>query len=203
MTDEEEQSLLGRYASNPRRLREWTNPFRGRRIETCRAQLQRFLTSKAGHYSILLLVSLDVSCIFADFIINLFTCEARSPHSAWGTALEALGIVSLVFSCLFMVELLASIWAFGAAYFKSKFHCFDALIIVAGFVVDVLLRGVIEEVASLVVILRLWRVVKIIEELSVGAQEQMEDLLERVADLQKENEELKTELDALKATANK
>jgi voltage-gated hydrogen channel 1 len=69
--------------------------------------------------------------------------------------------------------------------------------------VDVLLRGVIEEVASLVVILRLWRVVKIIEELSVGAQEQMEDLIEKVTDLQWENEELKAELKALKATANK
>lgn len=68
---------------------------------------------------------------------------------------------------------------------------------------DVLLRGVIEEVASLVVILRLWRVVKIIEELSVGAQEQMEDLIEKVTDLQRENEELKAELEALKATANK
>jgi cell division protein FtsB len=69
--------------------------------------------------------------------------------------------------------------------------------------VDVLLRGVIEEVASLVVILRLWRVVKIIEELSVGAQEQMEDLAEKVTDLQRENEELKAEVKALKATANK
>ena len=68
---------------------------------------------------------------------------------------------------------------------------------------DVLLRGVIEEVASLVVILRLWRVVKIIEELSVGAQEQMEDLIEKVTDLQRENEELKAEVKALKATANK
>ena len=68
---------------------------------------------------------------------------------------------------------------------------------------DVLLRGVIEEVASLVVILRLWRVAKIIEELSVGAQEQMEDLIEKVTDLQRENEELKAELEALKATTNK
>jgi len=200
---DEEQPLLDAYAPNQPRLCQRVNPFRGPRIARSRAQLRRFLTSRAGHYSVLLLVSLDVSCIFADFIINLFTCEARSAQSAWNTALEALGIVSLVFSCLFMVELLASIWAFGAAYFKSKFHCFDALIIVAGFVVDVLLRGVIEEVASLVVILRLWRVVKIIEELSVGAQEQMEDLIEKVTDLQRENEELKAEVKALKATANK
>lgn len=64
---------------------------------------------------------------------------------------------------------------------------------------DILLRGVIEEVASLVIILRLWRVVKIIEELSVGAQEQMEDFQERIAELEKENGELKTKIGQLKS----
>ena len=133
---DEEHPLLSAYTPNPPRFCQWVNPFQGPRIARSRAQLRRFFTSRAGHYSILLLVSLDVSCIFAgililylldsrnsnssmltliDFIINLFTCEARSAQSAWNTALEALGIVSLVFSCLFMVELLASIWAFGAA----------------------------------------------------------------------------------------
>ena len=86
-----------------------------------RAQLQvrRFLTSKAGHYAVLALVSLDVSCIFADFLISLFICERQCRHKDSGSveglveAQDALGIVSLVFSCLFMAELLASIWAFG------------------------------------------------------------------------------------------
>lgn len=76
------------------------------------------------------------------------------------------------------------------------------MIIVAGFIVDVLLRGVIEEVASLVVIFRLWRVVKIIEELSVGAEEQMEQLYEHVADLEKQNGELKEQLRRVKARAS-
>ena len=82
-------------------------------LHTTRTRTQRFLTSKAGHYSVLLLVSLDVSCIFADFIINLFVCEQKHPAKEWDEARDALGIVSLVFSCLFMTELLASIWAFG------------------------------------------------------------------------------------------
>jgi voltage-gated hydrogen channel 1 len=98
-----------------------------------------------------------------------------------------------------MVELLLSIFAFGFRdYFKSKFHCFDALIIIASFIVDVLLQGPLEEVASLIIILRLWRVVKIIEELSVGAQEQMEGLEDRVAQLEKENQELRAQLDELR-----
>jgi hypothetical protein len=81
-------------------------------------QTKRFLSSKYGHYAVLLLVSLDVSCIFADFLISLFicdhTCAKGEPVSKkLPKAQDALGIVSLVFSCLFMVELLASIWAFG------------------------------------------------------------------------------------------
>ena len=87
-------------------------------LHTTRTQTQRFLTSKFGHYAVLLLVSLDVSCIFADFLISLYTCEqscTKGKHvdKEWGEAQSALGIVSLVFSCLFMTELLASIWAFG------------------------------------------------------------------------------------------
>ena len=83
-----------------------------------RKQTRRFLSSKYGHYAVLLLVSLDVSCIFADFLISLYICDHTcSKGKAVGKGLpeaqDALGIVSLIFSCLFMVELLASVWAFG------------------------------------------------------------------------------------------
>lgn len=89
-----------------------------RYLHPARNQVQRFLTSKYGHYSVLALVSLDVSCIFADFLISLYVCEhscGNGSHVSKGLldTQKALGIVSLVFSCLFMVELFASIWAFG------------------------------------------------------------------------------------------
>ena len=84
-------------------------------------------------------------------------------------------------------------------YFRSKFHCFDATVIVASFVIDVLLRGILEEVASLVIILRLWRVIKIMEELSVGAQEQTEALRECIELLEHEKSQMEIELSALKA----
>lgn len=91
-------------------------------IHTSRREAQRFLTSKIGHYFVLLLVSLDVSGIFADFLINLYVCEHACMQlgdlpddiKRLGDVQEVLGIVSLVFSCLFVAELLASIWAFGA-----------------------------------------------------------------------------------------
>jgi hypothetical protein len=85
-------------------------------------------------------------------------------------------------------------------YFRSKFHCFDAAVIVAGFATDVVLHGILEEVASLVVILRLWRFFKIIEEFSVGAEEQMEGLNLRIEQLESENQDLKIELKKQKGT---
>ena len=85
-----------------------------------RKQTRRFLSSIYGHYAVLLLVSMDVGCIFADFLISLYICDhscGNDKDEGVGEGLpkaqEALGIVSLVFTCLFMLELLASIWAFG------------------------------------------------------------------------------------------
>ena len=68
-----------------------------------RKQIKRFLTSKTGHYSILLLVSLDISCIFADLLLAILICEGRVPPTDGNAAQNVLGILSLVFSCLFMV----------------------------------------------------------------------------------------------------
>lgn len=82
-------------------------------VDITRRQTRRVLSSKIGHYFVLLLVSLDVACIFADFVIQLLSCEGKVHKPDGETALEALSIVSLVFTCLFMVELVASIWAFG------------------------------------------------------------------------------------------
>ncbi|OJD28729.1 voltage-gated hydrogen channel 1 [Diplodia corticola] len=167
-------------------------------IDKSRRQTQRFLTSKVGHYAVLALVAADVTCIFIDFVIQLFVCESHKSNTGWNDALDALGIVSLVFSCLFMAELLAAVWAFGLAYFKSKFHCLDAVVIIASFAVDLLLRGPLEEVATLVIVLRLWRVFKIIEELTAGAKDQMERLQEQIESLQEENANLREEVRKLR-----
>ncbi|TAQ91537.1 hypothetical protein B7494_g150 [Chlorociboria aeruginascens] len=162
-----------------------------RRYNYYRQKLQDFLASKAQHYIVLSLVALDLLGIFADIFIALYTCEEGQPNPTWDKVRDGLGIAGLVFSCLFMVELIMSIWAFGWRYFQSTFHIFDALVIVAGFIVDVLLHGVLEEIASLVVVLRLWRFFKIIEEFSVGAEEQMDQLEEKIEALESENEKLK------------
>lgn len=135
---DEEQPLL-RHRRKPEspslNVQHWyANPLQGERwtVQNARQKTTRFLSSKTGHYSVLTLVSLDVLGMIAgksystqlirgqlirvDFILNLFKCERGKSGPDWDLALDILGSISLVFSCLFMVELLASIWAFGWKY---------------------------------------------------------------------------------------
>jgi len=244
---DEEQPLIrqrkgiGRPEFASLNLQHWySHPFQRERwsIRNTRENTKHFFSSKVGHYSVLGLVTLDVLSMIAgkrqpyeanqhgieltlkDFILNLFKCEQGKAGPNWDLALEILGSISLVFSCLFMVELIASIWAFGwrhvssnaclrvhlltnYSYFNSWFHCFDAFIVVAGFITDVVLHGFIEEVASLIVVMRLWRVFKIIEELSVGAQEQTDSLEKKISELRGDNELLRKEVSHLRRTLDK
>ena len=106
--EEEHRPLLPSDRYNLAAVRRGTSSH----VAAVRRAVKRYLTSKTGHYSILLLVSLDVSSIFADLLLALLTCEGRVPRKEGSEAQEALGIISLVFSALFMV----SLWYF----YRSK-----------------------------------------------------------------------------------
>lgn len=80
-------------------------------------------------------------------------------------------------------------------YLSDWFHCFDAFVIIGSFIVDLLEHNLAGEIASLIVILRMWRFVKIVNEFSVEAAEQMEESRRRVEDLEKENSELRARLE--------
>lgn len=83
-------------------------------------------------------------------------------------------------------------------YFKSWFHCFDAAVILASFLIDVSLKGLEEQAGSIVVVLRLWRALKIIEELSAEASDQLAELKEQLADLNTKYREVYQEREALR-----
>ncbi|KAI1389722.1 uncharacterized protein F4822DRAFT_399459 [Hypoxylon trugodes] len=153
------------------------------------------MNSRAKHWVILVLIILDVAGILSDIFIALITCEIGVENDEWvAPTRNGLTIFSLTLSSVFLVELLLSVFADGWGYFKSWFHSFDAFVIVAGFAVDLFEHNTAEEIASLIVILRLWRFVKIIDEFSVEASEQTEDLRKRIEDLETRNASLEAQL---------
>ena len=81
---------------------------------------------------------------------------------------------------------------------RSGAPVIDSSVIVGGFVIDVALRGIAHEVASLVVILRLFRFVKIVDEFSAAAEEQMAGYESRIDDLEADNKKLMVELEVIK-----
>ena len=80
------------------------------------------------------------------------------------------------------------------SYFKSKFHCFDATAILASFLVDILTNGPVEEAGSLIIILRLFRVFKIVEESSTVASEQIDEYEDKIREMRDENQRLRQRL---------
>ena len=54
-------------------------------IKSTRSQAQRFLTSKTGHYAVLLLVAFDVSCIFAGMKCSNLPCLRSVGRGILGT----------------------------------------------------------------------------------------------------------------------
>ncbi|KAI1808188.1 hypothetical protein F4811DRAFT_503377 [Daldinia bambusicola] len=163
--------------------------------QRARATISRLVNSRAKHWLVLILVVLDVAGILSDIFIALITCEIGVEHDAWvAPTRNGLAIFSLCLSCVFLAELLLSVVADGWRYFSSKLHCFDAFVIVVGFAVDLLEHNTAEEIASLIVVLRLWRFVKIVDEFSVEASEQSEELRKRVEDLETRNAALEARL---------
>lgn len=88
------------------------------------------------------------------------------------------------------------------SYFSSKFHVFDALVIIVAFGVDVALHGIEEELGSLIVVLRLWRVFKIIEELQSAKEDTLEEYEHEIERLRQENTYLRQRLNVSLSNAD-
>ena len=112
-----------RYLTRLRRSRDWIDchivKIHGEEtyVWRIRNRLQNFLSSKWGHYFVLALVAVDIACIFATFLITLHVCEHGGEKGfsrrKWKDVDEVLSGVSLTISCLFVAELIGSLFAFG------------------------------------------------------------------------------------------
>lgn len=79
----------------------------------CHNKTKSFLSSRYQHYLVLSLVACDLFGIFADILIELYQCDFPNASPRWNNVKSGLGIAGLVLSCLFMLELLLSVWVFG------------------------------------------------------------------------------------------
>ncbi|KAJ7452525.1 hypothetical protein B0H11DRAFT_1927466 [Mycena galericulata] len=168
-----------------------TPPFRERTAE--------FLESQPLH-----------NCVLADLGYT-FLHDGCTPGEdpAW---LEVLAHISLAITSFFLVEIPLALYSLGPRFYNpfgsvphAGLHLFDAFIIITTFVLEVLLRGKEQELAGLLVILRLWRLVKLVGDpgVSVGVGEideadaiRASEAEEELAAVKKENADLRARLEA-------
>ncbi|KAK9321287.1 hypothetical protein V1517DRAFT_326842 [Lipomyces orientalis] len=144
-------------------------------------RLRHFLDSRVAHIIIITLVAVETLIVIAELYIELFACEDHETYGFLEAALPVFSSLSLAISTMFMVELIASIYAFGLLYFAGKgrwLRMLDAVVIIASFVIDILEQGTALEGAELIVVLRFWRIAKIAEHIGSETKEEMEELKE-------------------------
>lgn len=76
------------------------------------------------------------------------------------------------------------------SYFKSWFHTLDAIVIIGAFVIELAITDPMDQAGSLIIVIRLWRVFKIVGELSSEAEGEITALREQIEKLKHKNEEI-------------
>ncbi|KAF7338379.1 hypothetical protein MVEN_02063600 [Mycena venus] len=176
-----------------------------------RARTAEFLETPFLHKFVIFLIAIDASCVLAD-LGYAFLHENCTPPAGPGAPvwLSVLSHISLGITSVFLIEIPITLWAVGPRFYNpyggvphAALHLFDAFIIVMTFVLEVVLKGREQELAGLLIILRLWRLVKLVGGVSVGVGEIGEqdairaaEAEEQVEALKKENAELRARLEA-------
>ncbi|KAI7858485.1 hypothetical protein BDC45DRAFT_403229, partial [Circinella umbellata] len=135
-----------------------------------RVQLGEFIEQEKVHLTIVGLTLLDATCVLFQIIYTFFhECQMGGSPNEWVKFLiEISDVISQAVTCIFLLELTLAFIAFGPKFYLPgwphwKFHILDLVVVVATFVFDIVLHGKEREVAELLIIFRLWRVVRIVE----------------------------------------
>ncbi|KAL8278102.1 hypothetical protein RQP46_009562 [Phenoliferia psychrophenolica] len=141
-------------------------------------RLGRRLESTTAHWLVILLTSLDAVFVLCDIGFDFLKdqrciCTNSCPEDP--QILEIFSWFSLGITSLFLIEIPLSLYCFGTQHYTSVshayLHLFDAVVIIVTFCLEVFLRGREAEIAGLLVLLRLWRLIKLVSTVSVDVTE--------------------------------
>ncbi|XP_074640405.1 voltage-gated hydrogen channel 1-like [Tubulanus polymorphus] len=127
---------------------------------TCRSKLQHVLHTNKFQIGVVVLVIIDCLLVIGELLIELevFALNGHSdvPH--------VLHYMSIAILSIFMIELLVKVYAFRLEFFKQKLEVFDGIIVIVSFVLDIVFikKEGITEAIGLIILLRLWRVARIL-----------------------------------------
>lgn len=143
-----------------------------------RERLSNFLHSYRCQVAIVGLVIFDCLLVIGELLIDLRILELQEHNYEASEVLHYMGITIL---SIFVVEIIAKLYAFRLEFFRHKMEMFDAVVVIVSLALDLTfldehnaLNG-----AELVIILRLWRTTRILNGIVMSVKTQAERKLQR------------------------
>eukprot|EP00026_Physarum_polycephalum_P014806 Phypoly_transcript_15363.p1 GENE.Phypoly_transcript_15363~~Phypoly_transcript_15363.p1 ORF type:complete len:222 (+),score=25.00 Phypoly_transcript_15363:98-763(+) len=161
-----------------------------------RKSLGVFIESRKVQILVVSLTVLDLIIVAVDlFIEEHYRCREDEHKDAWVEITEeVLGYTSITILVLLGTEILLVLIAFGLKFFQHPFYVLDMVVIGLSLVFELVFK---EAVGALLVIFRLWRLVRIAHGVAVGLEERTE---QKMKVLEQQNKKLKEILDRWKVS---
>ncbi|CAG2167965.1 unnamed protein product [Oppiella nova] len=159
--------------------------------QTCRHNLKHLLHSYRFHLLIVGLVIIDCIVVVIELMIDLqiYQTEVKNnpnhdinkSHNTAHTIAEVLHYTSIAILCIFTIEIIFKVYVFRTEYVKHKSEIFDAFIVITSLTLDLVFikHEDILRYIGLVIILRLWRIVRVIHGIAISVKTPLEHSYEK------------------------
>ncbi|RZC56285.1 hypothetical protein C5167_015142 [Papaver somniferum] len=155
-----------------------------------RVCLGKFMESTPVHIASLILLLIDLVLTVLDISTSLVSCKAKTDEEE-NEVFHWIGIAIL---SVLTLKVLVSVVAWGTSFFKRPGNVIDGVVVISALI----LEFVKENWAGLLVVVSIWRVVRVVEsvfELSDEAIEaKIEGIQRQFEDLRNENQSLRDEI---------
>jgi hypothetical protein len=165
-----------------------------------RKSLDQILERKSFHLVVIGLIVIEVLIGIVEMILALYydtSCPRIEATHSMQIFREILPWISYVIICFFVVETIIKLWVYRIRLFRHVGNIVDLVVISISFALDTVsrvkadLESREQEFATLLLILRFWRILRIVH----GVAEEMKiEFHEKYHKLKKEIEELKIKL---------
>lgn len=153
----------------------WWRP----RHHSTQRRLAKVLESRRMHITIVALTILDLCIVITELsLFSFYPVEEERPPAVQD-AEDVLAWISVSILSIFTLEQFAKLIVFGIRYFMRFWHAFDAIIIVTSLILESLLRGPARDTVALLVVFRLWRIVRVMHGITEVETVEHEEELKR------------------------
>ncbi|XP_072207144.1 voltage-gated hydrogen channel 1 [Excalfactoria chinensis] len=165
-------------------------PSRGR--VTFQDVMKKLFSSRRFQIVIVFLVIVDALLVLGELLMDLKIIHPDKYH----IAPKVFHYLSLSILTIFLVEVGFKIYVYGREFFHHKFEVLDSIVVVVSFILDLVLlfREHEFEAVGLLILLRLWRVARIINGIILSVKTRSE---QQVSKLKQVNLKLATKVEQL------